>query len=156
MNELEKQYRIAKLIGMAMIGSLFIYVLFVEIIKATHPPFKGFSLFPEIEILRYIFFAVAIMEFFIIRFIRNLILQRKEGLELPSQQADLLLIKVRKLFTSTIITYVMCESVAIFGFVLFLIGRNSFDFYLFVVLSIIFYFVYFPRYRQWMEWVNAS
>ncbi len=62
--------------------------------------------------------------------------------------------KIQKLFSATIITYALCESVAIFGLVLFLTGGETFDFYLFIALSLTFFAVHFPRYGQWEEYLT--
>jgi hypothetical protein len=85
-----------------------------------------------LEILRYIFFGVAIMEFFLIRWVRRFILLKKVTSERTADQRDTCLPKIQKLVTTAIITYAFCESVAIFGLRLFLITRSSLEFYFFV------------------------
>jgi hypothetical protein len=56
---------------------------------------------------------------------------------------------------ATVITYALCESIAIYGLILFLIGGSRFDFYTFLILSLIYFAAYFPRHHQWEEWVKA-
>ena len=86
MDELKKAYRLATIIGIAMIGSLFIYAVLVELIKMNYKSFWGFSPFPEMEILRYIFFGIAVVEFFLIRYVKNLVLSGRGGVEEPPNQ----------------------------------------------------------------------
>jgi F0F1-type ATP synthase membrane subunit c/vacuolar-type H+-ATPase subunit K len=145
MDELKKTYRVVVFIGMAMIMNLFIYAALVELLKANLKPFRGFSPTSDIEILKYLFFAIAVTEFFLIRFIRNRILSVKGTLSS----------RISKLLSVTIVTYAISESNAIFGLVLFLIGGSSLDFYTFMVISLFFYAIYFPRYNQWEEWMQA-
>lgn len=153
-DELKKGYRVAIIIGIAMIGSLFIYAAIVEFIKINYKSFKGFSPFPEVEILRYIFFGITIAEFFLIGFIKKFILSREVTDENnPNQRA--FSPRIQRLLTTAIVTYAICESIALYGFVLFLIGGSSFDFYIFMVISFIFYVGYFPRYLQWEEYLSS-
>jgi F0F1-type ATP synthase membrane subunit c/vacuolar-type H+-ATPase subunit K len=146
MDELKKTYRMAVFIGVAMILSVLIYAALVELLKANLKPFKGFSPTSNMEILKYLFFVVAIAEFFVIRFIRS---------QVPTVKGPLSS-RTSKLLSVTIITYAICESNAIFGLILFLIGGSSFDFYIFMVISIFFYAVYFPRYSRWEEGMQNS
>lgn len=61
---------------------------------------------------------------------------------------------VQKLVIVSVISLALSETVAIFGFVIFLINGSSLDFYLFFILSIIFIIIHFPRYSQWEEWIE--
>ena len=158
MEKLKKTYQVALMMGLAMIGSLFVYAACVELIKTNFRPFKGFSPFPGQEILRYLFLGMTVAEFALIKFIRRFILQGKEatpGIS-RSQDPSFSSSRVSKLLSAAIITYALCETVAIYGLVLFFMGGSSFDFYFFMVLSLIFFAVYFPRYNQWQDWMGES
>lgn len=152
MDELKKAYRISVIIGIAIIASVFIYAVVVELIKSEYEPFKGFSPFQEIEILRYILLGISIAEFFFIRYIRNFVLSGKTMMA-TSKQGQFSA-PIQRLITTSIVSYALCESVAIYGLVLFLIGGDSLDFYAFMVLSLVYFAVYFPRYSQWEEWMR--
>lgn len=154
LDELKRGYRLATIIGIAIIASVFIYAAVVELIKINFAPFEGFSPFPEVEILRYILLGISIAEFFLIRFIRNQIISART--EIPSYLKIQSSIPIQRLITMSVVTYALCESVAIFGFVLFLIAGDSLDFYTFMLISLIYFAVYFPRYRQWEEWVKGG
>ena len=113
----------------------------VEIFKSMAFPVKDVSPGFDPEMVRYPFFGIALFQFYVIRWIRRRLLSKKRD--------------VQTLLTTTIITYALCESVAILGLILFFLGRSSFDFYLFLVLSLIYFYLFFPRYAQWEEWTNT-
>ena len=156
MEELKMGYRLATVIGIAMIASLFVYVAVVELIKKNSVPFRGFAPFPETDVLRYVFLGVAVACFFLIRFIKDLVLSRKTTIGVEPHKKRAFSAHIQKLLSTSIITYALCESVAIYGLVLFLIGGRSSDFYIFLVISLIFFIVYFPRYNQWEEWIKKQ
>lgn len=149
MDELKKAYRIVVIIGIAIVVSVFAYAVVVEYIKATQKPFKGFAPFPEVEFLRYLFFGLAAMQFFLIRFIRGFILSKKDMTAQFTQGKPS--VSIQQLTVSSIITFALCEAVAIYGLILFFIAGNSIDFYIFLIISLIYFAVYFPRYSQWEE-----
>jgi F0F1-type ATP synthase membrane subunit c/vacuolar-type H+-ATPase subunit K len=139
MEELRRGYRLATIIGIAMISCLLIYAFIVEFIKVN----VNINInLPSsmVDLLRYLFFGIAIVEFFLIRFLRSHMISG------PPSAA-----KIQKLLSMTIFTYALCESVAIYGLILFLIGGRRFDFYSLMILSLIFFAIYFPRYAQWEE-----
>ena len=156
MDELKRGYRLAVIIAVSMIASLLAYGAVVEILKREYAPFEGFSPFPEVEFLRYALFGIAIAEFFLIRFIRNLILSQRVPVKTASSQGNISSPAIQRLYTETVITCALCESVAIYGLVLFLIAGSSADFYTFLVLSLIYFAVYFPRYDQWERWIKEG
>jgi hypothetical protein len=43
---------------------------------------------------------------------------------------------------------------AVYGLVLFLIQGDTTDFYLFLMISLIYFTIYFPKYEKWEEWVR--
>jgi F0F1-type ATP synthase membrane subunit c/vacuolar-type H+-ATPase subunit K len=140
--ELKRVYRMAKIVGIAMISALFIYAFIVEFIKGN----VNINInLPSsmVDLLRYVFFGMAIVEFLLIRFLRSYMVSGA-----PSQA------KIQKIFSMTFLTYALCESVAIYGLILFLIGGKRFDFYGLMILSLIFFAITFPRYAQWEEWLK--
>jgi F0F1-type ATP synthase membrane subunit c/vacuolar-type H+-ATPase subunit K len=142
--DLKRVYRLAMIIGIVMISSVFIYAFIVEFIKVN---VKININLPSsmVDLLRYLFFAIAIVEFLLIKFLRSRMVSGA-----PSSA------KIQKLLSMTIFTYALCESVAIYGLILFLIGGRRFDFYSLMILSLIFFAIYFPRYAQWEEWLQKE
>ena len=53
-------------------------------------------------------------------------------------------------------TFALCESVAVLGLVLFLLAGNAMDFYVFMVISLGFFYLFFPKYDQWEERLSAA
>lgn len=156
MERLGQYHKMGTVIGYGMIGTLLVFMAVVETLKAMNYEPRGMLPDSVLEILRYVLLGVTFVEFFAIRFIRRMILTgggRISGLRTPG---DLLLAKIQKLFTSAIVSLAFCESVGIYGLVLFVIGGSSFDFYLFIILSLVFFTLYFPKYSHWEEWINSG
>jgi F0F1-type ATP synthase membrane subunit c/vacuolar-type H+-ATPase subunit K len=156
-DRLKNSLRTARLIGFAMVGSVLVYAVVAELIKLRIPGFRGFSPPPRMEMLRYLLLAVAIAEFFMIRFIRRVILSNPpRSFGDPSKGKASWPMVIQRLMTSTVISYVFCESIALFGLVLFLIGGRSSDFYLFLVLALLFFAIYFPKDSQWEDGAKSG
>jgi F0F1-type ATP synthase membrane subunit c/vacuolar-type H+-ATPase subunit K len=132
---LKMRYFTANLIGLAMIASVFMYVGVVVVLQRVFAPFSGFAtLAPaQVQTLKYLFVALALGIFFLIK-----ILQRVIG-------AD----SVEKLFQAAMVTFALSESVAVLGLVLFLLAGNSVDFYLFMFLSLFYFWFFYPKYQDW-------
>ncbi len=141
MDELKSSYRVATLIGVAMIVTILIYIVLVEVLKRGLFP-EGSPPLQEMGILRYAFFALAVVQILLIRYVREIILSRGNG--------------IQRLLVATIVTFALCESIAILGLILFLLGRDSFDFYCLAGLAMILFILYFPKYSQWEDWIRAK
>ncbi len=139
---LKARYLSVNFIGLALIAAVFVYAGVVEVIKWRWAPFAGFATLPPAtaSLLKYIFLALAAGQYFIIKVVQKIVL---------AQSAD-------NLPQAAIITFALCETVAILGLVLFLLTGNGLDFYVFMVISLGFFYVYFPKYEQWEELVKAS
>jgi len=140
--ELKKRYLAVNFIGLAMIGSVFIYAVVVEILQRVYAPFTGFASFPEgtADLLTYLFLFLALVNYFLIRFIsKNLIARSPQ--HLPQ---------------AAIITFALCEAVAVFGLVLFLLTGNSFNFYIFFAFSLFLFYINFPKYDHWERIVSSA
>jgi F0F1-type ATP synthase membrane subunit c/vacuolar-type H+-ATPase subunit K len=132
---LKQRYLVTNFIGLAMIGSVFIYAVIVEIFKRYYAPFSGFaSLPPHIaDMLKYLLFLVALVFFLLIRVIQARLTAKSPQL-LPS---------------IAIATFALCEAVGIFGLMLFLLTGNSLDFYMFFAISLFLFYLFFPKYDHW-------
>jgi hypothetical protein len=139
---LKARYLAINFIGLAMIAAVFVYAGVVELLKWKFAPFAGFAtLDPHtVTLIKYAFLALAAAQFGII----------KAGLKiLPSRS-------VENLSLTAILTFTLCESVAVLGLVLFLLAGNSMDFYIFMVISLGFFYLFFPKYEQWEERLRAG
>ena len=139
---LKARYLAVNFIGLAMIAAVFVYAGVVELIKWQLAPFAGFAkLDPRtVGLLKYAFLALAAAQFGIIKVLPKI---------LPTRSAD-------NLTQAAVITFALCEAVAIIGLVLFLLAGNSMDFYIFMMISLGFFYLFFPKYEQWEQRVNAA
>jgi F0F1-type ATP synthase membrane subunit c/vacuolar-type H+-ATPase subunit K len=139
--QLKMRYLTVNFIGLALIGSVFIYAVAVEVLKRALAPFPGFAaLTPaQVQMLKYFFVALAIADFFLIRFMQKILGSRS----------------VQHLFGAAIGTFALSESVAVFGLVLFLLAGNAMDFYLFMFLSLFYFWFFFPKYQDWENQLGA-
>ena len=139
---LKARYLAVNFIGLAMIGAVFVYAGVVELIKWRLAPFAGFArLDPRtVGLLKYAFLALAAAQYGIIKAIRKI---------LPVKSAD-------NLAQAAVITFALCEAVALLGLVLFLLAGNSMDFYIFMVISLGFFYLVFRKYEQWEHRLNAG
>jgi F0F1-type ATP synthase membrane subunit c/vacuolar-type H+-ATPase subunit K len=146
--ELKRSYKTASMIGVAMIASLFIYLIVVEALRALLKPFRGFAPLPEMSTLRYVFYGLAVLEVLVIRLVQSLLLKRALG--------DTAKIAGEKLFRASILTVCLSEVPAILGLVLFLTGGLNKDFYALLAVSLVLVFMYFPRLASWQDWITRN
>lgn len=148
MDNLKKAHQIAFTLNAAIIGTLIIYAIVIEIIRRQFAPFEGFAEISDISVLRYIFYGIVVIIIFIIRFLRNLTFRK-------SSSADTQIL-IRKLLRSAVITAALCEVPALLGLILFLLVGSIRDFYQLAGLSFILVFLHFPRYGNWEAWIKNS
>ena len=139
---LKARYLAVNFIGLAMIAAVFVYAGVVELIKWQLAPFTGFAkLDPHtVALLKYVFLALAAAQFVVIKAVQKI---------LPTRSVD-------NLSQAAVITFALCETVAILGLGLFLLAGNSMDFYIFMVISLGFFYLFFPKYEQWEQRVRAG
>jgi hypothetical protein len=144
---LRKGHRTAFVIGWLMILSVLVYAGVVEYLTRSNAPFGGFAPLPEnvFKKLRLVLLGVCLLDFAFIPFLRNRVLsvQNRAGTPL-----------VGRLLTVLMISFALCESIAIYGFILFLMNGARQEFYLFFFLSLIAFAIHFPRYERWQEWAQ--
>ena len=148
MADLDPHFRATRIIAAAMIVSLVVYAALIELIKIQFAPFRGFARFPEelLRVLRLALLATALVEVGLIRILRRALTAARPGAAAPGP----------RLQTASVVTFGLCESVGIFGVVLFVTFGSSADFYLFLVLSLGLFAFYFPRRDQWEEWARQA
>lgn len=139
---MKMRYLSVNFIGLALIGSVLIYAVVVEVLKRTLAPFPGFAeLTPaQVQMLKYLFIALAIGHFFLIRFMQKILATGS----------------VERLFQTAVVTFALSESVAIFGLVLFLLAGSAMDFYLFMFLSLFYFWFFYPKYQDWETQLRAQ
>ena len=144
MADLARHYRITRTIGAAMIASLLVYAVAVEIIRARFAPFEGFARFPQWEVLRYAFVGLAVADAVLIRILKARLLAVRPAGSAPGAALQ----------TTSVVTFALCEVVGLWGVVPFVVAGSAVDFYFFLVLSLLLFGVHFPRWDQWQEWAR--
>ena len=153
MDDLKSRYRKAVFIWIDMVFSIFVYAFVVEIMKMNSAVLRTTSPLQEGGMPVFLLFGFAIMTFFFIKYIHNQILSNKLSRN-PAGSKSSPSAKIAKLLKASLVSDAICESVAILGLILFVISKNPFDFYVFLVLSLIYFAFSFPRYAQWEEWIQ--
>jgi hypothetical protein len=144
---LKSSYRRAVFVWLAMVGSIFFYLLLVELFKPDIHFLQKGSSSPEVISLKYFLLSFSALTLFLIWFVRSQILAgRLPGGKTPAS----------RLLTASIITDALCEMMAINGLTLFLLTRNPLNFYIFLLLSLALFTYFFPRYAQWEEWAGRT
>jgi len=149
--KLKKKYNQTKLIYVLIIGSVLVYALVVEFVKRNTNFMSNEKPESDFDSFRYILYALCMATFFAIRFLRKYMLSK------PRQSSfEYVMTQSGKLATTDIITAALCETVAIYGLVLFFIGKRIGDFYALLMLSLLYFAICFPRYSAWEEWVRKN
>jgi hypothetical protein len=140
--QLKLRYLRVNFIGLAMIGSVFLYAAVVEVLKRVLAPFTGFAALtpPQAQMMKYLFIALALANFFLIKFIQKILGSRT----------------VEQLVQAAIVSLAMSEAVAIFGLMLFLLTGSALDFYTFMFLSLFYFWFFFPKIKDWEAQLGAS
>ncbi len=151
---LRKVYRTTVTIGLAMMAGLVVFAIVVELIKKQHAAFTGYAPLSAdaFTTLRYTLLTFAAVEFFVIRMVNKAVLSAKA----PETRTASAAAPFAQLMSAAIVTFALCESVALCGLVLFLIQGDTADFYLFLMISLGYFTVHFPKYAKWEAWVREK
>jgi len=138
---LQQQFKTTNYIGLAMIASVFIYAAIVMLIDKGYISIKVRQVISTETStnLKYILLGLSLSQYFIIRFFQKFSL--KSANYLPP---------------GSIIIYALCEAVSIYGLVLFLLSGNSMDFYIFMLISLLYFYLFYPKYADWERlWIQG-
>jgi len=138
---LQQQFKTTNYVGLAMMVSVFLYAVIVIGIDKGYIPYKV-SHNIDINILakvKYILLAISIFHYFIIRFIQKFSL--KSAAYLPA---------------ASVLTFALCEVVSIYGLVLFLLTGISMDFYIFMLISLLYFYIFYPKYANWEKLLDQE
>jgi hypothetical protein len=141
----------AIIISFAFIFSLVIYAGLVEFFLGDLNLGTGSSVS---RYLRYILMAAAAVEVILMVIIKNRILSGEtKFIQQPGSKKDSSEPNegefINRLRSAHIITYTLCESIAIYGLILFILGKDKTEFYAFLGVSLFLMLVHFPKYDDW-------
>jgi F0F1-type ATP synthase membrane subunit c/vacuolar-type H+-ATPase subunit K len=129
-----QQFRTANYLGLAMMGSVFIYAGLVLGINHGYLPIKiRPALSADISTkIKYILLFISLCHYFIIKFFQKI-----------SSRA------VNRLPAASIIIFALSEAVGIYGLVLFLLTGNANNFFIFMAISLFYFYIFYPKYADW-------
>ncbi len=143
-DQIARTCRTAQAFGVAMLVGLGIYAFLIDRIQRTHAPFTGFAPDAPRDLLRSIFAVLALANLGLVRVIQRSIL------------ANGALGLVGRLQTSAIVALALCEAVALYGLVLFMLSGRAIDYYIFAALALVGFVLYFPRQEAWQELAGTT
>ena len=146
-DELARVCRQAQLIGGMLVLTVPVFAFVVEMLRTNQAPFLGFSPKAPLGLLRFVFATMAVLILVIVNFVRKQIVAGPAAGRAPLPQ---------RLLTASIVALAMCEAIAIYGVVLFLLGGQRGDFYGFAAFALLGFAVYFPRRSQWEAWAHQA
>lgn len=145
--DLKKVFRTTIFVNGAVVASLFLYALMVELIRSQLNPFPGLIVSGvRHQTLRYLFFGAAAGAVILVRLAGRSTQKATPGGDLHHL--------ISRLSRTSVITAALGELPAVLGFVLFLMTGFSRDFYLLLCGSLFLEFMYFPRFRVWQDFVR--
>ena len=110
---LEAAYRRSLKFSLLVFVDILIFALIVEGLRLWRTPFYGFAEFSTVTV-RYIFYGLGLVLVFLFKGAANYPLKHKEAVDLP--------VALKQLQMSALIVYGLCEVVALFGLILFLLA----------------------------------
>ena len=144
---LEKTYRINKIFGFAVAAAMLVYAAIVEVFRFKEISFNVLD--PAVlENLRFVFVFLSFAAYFIINFLNKKILVKKPG----ETQEKLL----QKLTLANLVSLTLAELPALLGLILFLGSGNPRDFYPLLIISVLNFYVFFPKFSFWSAWAGAG
>ena len=148
LTHLRRAFKSASMIGLGMIVSLAAYLAIVELVRARLSPFLGFlsgSMPPGTRpILRYAFFGAAVLCVAIVRLVNSRMMRKAAASGDPAAATGIL-------FRTNAVVLCLSEIPAILGLVLFLLAGYNRDFYVLLFVSLVLFFMYFPRLKNWED-----
>lgn len=136
------------MVYVAFMLSLVIYLVVFEVLKARIPHFQGMMEKIDFPWLRYAFYALGLVQIFLIKFIRETATK-----SITSVDVKILTNHLQKM---SMISATLCEVPVILGLVLFFLSGKAQDFYVLLIVSFVLFVMYFPRFGNWEEWIKSK
>lgn len=142
--KLMKSHKTAATIAFVMMFTLVIYGVLGEIFLKDifSEPISSYSLLLLVLIL------VTAVEIVMIIVLRNFILGGKfslTGAEGEDRESEF----IRRLFSFFLVAYAICETIAIYGLILYVTGKDPSVFYGFLGAALFLMIVQFPKFEDW-------
>jgi F0F1-type ATP synthase membrane subunit c/vacuolar-type H+-ATPase subunit K len=156
-DELKSAYRRTAVIGGAMMSTLVMYAVVAIAIASTRDPFEGFVSLEDGGLLRNFFLGLSLLQVVAIKIIHSRALRSPDPsgrfqTSKPGARSQL----ASRLVSTSVVTFALAESIAVYGLVLFLLNGESTGFFVFLGLSLLTFIMFFPKYHQWEEWMQRQ
>jgi hypothetical protein len=145
---LKKAYRTSSVLYVAFMLSLVVYFVVFKVLEASITDFQGMMEKIDFPWLRYAFYALGLVQIFLIKFIRETATRTITTVDTQTL--------INHLQRMSMISAALCEVPAILGWVLFFLSGSSRDFYILLLMSLVIFVLYFPRYANWEEWIKSK
>ncbi len=140
-DKLSETYRAAVILAVAMIASVLLYAGIVEILPRLAPGSEPGMEPATVALLRTLFRGLALVHFLAAAWLGGH----------PQRPAGEPSARLAKLKVLAIVGLALGESIALYGLVLFLLSRDSMDFYYLFLVSLLSFLLVFPRRERWRE-----
>ncbi len=147
---LESKYRTAVVLGVAMVLSVVVYAVVVEVLVSRVEAFSAPLPIEGMDTIRYGFIAIAIIEALVIGQVRKAMLGGFGSGRVLVGSSEC----IERIFKAQVVSLALCDTIALYGMVLFLISASVWDFYLFALISMAAFAAYFPRRSRWKQWAG--
>jgi hypothetical protein len=142
---LRRTYRETAIACGAMVASVLVYAVVVEMLRTRLSPGGG-GAGVDADLLRYGFYLLAAVAGLAIPLLRR-----------PAEAGPAVRENVpARLRAGALVTASVAEAPAVLGLVLFLLAGRRQDFYLLAGWSLLLHLFYFPRYERWEEAARAA
>lgn len=147
--DLKREHRTNVIICGALLASTFVYAALVEFLR-RQPAFGQSTAAPAelLGILRPAFYGLSLAMLLAVVVARGALLKKREEEEAPTQ--------VARFRTAAIATGALAETPAIYGLVLFMLGREPRDFYCLGAYALVLQIAYFPTRRKLESWIKGG
>ena len=136
-------FRTAVYVHVAIVAAVLLYAIMLEVLKATLRPMPRLAGGAATQVLRYIFYGLAIVAVIAVRLVNRGVFRGQPGEPYPEF--------LHRLSRTAILTSILCEAPAGLGLVLVFLTGTARDFYYLLFVSLFLAFMYFPRSRAWAE-----
>jgi hypothetical protein len=155
MDELKKTYRVAVIVGLALMAGLFVYAGVVELVPRDRALGSEPALTKDqLLLMKGVLVGLSVLLYFAIALVRDRMAPAPR-LGRPLSEAEAVSVRQR-LLVASIVSFALAEAPASAGLVLFFLGGDPLDYYLFMVIALFLFSRAFPRFRDWEERLGPS
>jgi F0F1-type ATP synthase membrane subunit c/vacuolar-type H+-ATPase subunit K len=143
---MDARHRTMMILHLALMGSVGIYAFILFQVTQGQPPREL-----DPPVMLYALAGVALAMMAVIPVLRSKMLppiREAKSLDEPVPEDEKVQAAVAKLFTASIVTWALCESIAIYGLVLAFLSFQMKYFFAFAAASLVNFLIYRPRKEQ--------